>query len=209
MIFVMQIPQIDKTGNRFGGGRVCFQYGEDATEYLKSKDRRLAEIIDQIGHINRPVDTDLFSSVVHHIIGQQISTKAQQTIWRRMNDTFGAVTPETVGHADVETLQGLGMTFRKAVWEILLAIPSGQTMTYGEIAQQIAAQKGQSGMSAQAVGGAVGHNAISLIIPCHRMVGTDGSLTGYAGGIQKKMQLLKLEQVDLSNLFVPRKGTAL
>ncbi|MBQ7432813.1 MAG: methylated-DNA--[Lachnospiraceae bacterium] len=99
--------------------------------------------------------------------------------------------------------------FRKAVWEIMLTIPFGHTMTYGEIADRIAAQKGLSRMSAQAVGGAVGHNSISLIIPCHRVVGTNGSLTGYAGGIEKKVQLLALEQVDLSKFFVPKKGTAL
>ena len=99
--------------------------------------------------------------------------------------------------------------FRRAVWEILLAIPFGQTMTYGEIAEKIAKQKDLSKMSAQAVGGAVGHNSISLIIPCHRVVGANGSLTGYAGGIGKKVQLLKLEKADMSGLFVPRKGTAL
>lgn len=99
--------------------------------------------------------------------------------------------------------------FRKAVWEIMLAIPFGQTMTYGEIADKIAEQKGLSKMSAQAVGGAVGHNSISLIIPCHRVVGTNGSLTGYAGGIDKKVQLLTLEKVDMASLFVPKKGTAL
>ena len=99
--------------------------------------------------------------------------------------------------------------FRKAVWEIMLTIPFGHTMTYGDIADRISAQKGLSRMSAQAVGGAVGHNSISLIIPCHRVVGTNGSLTGYAGGIEKKVQLLAMEQVDLSKFFVPKKGTAL
>lgn len=99
--------------------------------------------------------------------------------------------------------------FRKAVWNIMLTIPFGQTMTYGEIADRIAKQKGLSQMSAQAVGGAVGHNSISLIIPCHRVVGTDGSLTGYAGGIEKKMKLLSLEQADMSSFFIPLKGTAL
>lgn len=84
--------------------------------------------------------------------------------------------------------------FRKVVWEIMLSIPYGQTMTYGEIAKQVAKQKGIERMSAQAVGGAVGHNSISLIIPCHRVVGTDGSLTGYAGGIDKKEKLLALEK---------------
>ncbi|WP_124100647.1 methylated-DNA--[protein]-cysteine S-methyltransferase [Ruminococcus sp. Marseille-P6503] len=99
--------------------------------------------------------------------------------------------------------------FRKAVWEIMLTIPFGKTMTYGEIAEIIAKQKGLSKMSAQAVGGAVGHNSISLIIPCHRVVGTNGSLTGYAGGIEKKVQLLTLENADMSSFFVPKKGTAL
>ena len=99
--------------------------------------------------------------------------------------------------------------FRKAVWEIMLTIPYGKTMTYGEIAERIAAQKGLKRMSAQAVGGAVGHNSISLIIPCHRVVGTNGSLTGYAGGIDKKIKLLKMEGADITALFVPKKGTAL
>ena len=93
--------------------------------------------------------------------------------------------------------------FRKAVWEIMLTIPFGQTMTYGMIADRIAKQKGLSRMSAQAVGGAVGHNAISLIIPCHRVVGANGSLTGYAGGLDRKVKLLSLERVDMSALFVP------
>ena len=93
--------------------------------------------------------------------------------------------------------------FRKVVWEILLTIPFGKTMTYGEIADRIARQNGLSRMSAQAVGQAVGHNAISLIIPCHRVVGANGSLTGYAGGIDKKAKLLALEQVDMSSFFVP------
>ena len=82
-------------------------------------------------------------------------------------------------------------------------------MTYGEIADRIAKKKGVNKMSAQAVGGAVGHNSISLIIPCHRVVGTNGSLTGYAGGIEKKIKLLELEGVNMDNLFVPKKGTAL
>ena len=99
--------------------------------------------------------------------------------------------------------------FRKAVWEVMLTIPFGKTMTYGEIAKRIAQQRGLSKMSAQAVGGAVGHNSISLIIPCHRVVGTNGSLTGYTGGIEKKVQLLTLEKTDMSLFFVPKKGTAL
>ena len=99
--------------------------------------------------------------------------------------------------------------FRRAVWEIMLTIPYGKTMTYGEIAKKIAEQKGIKQMSAQAVGGAVGHNSISLIIPCHRVIGANGSLTGYAGGIDKKIKLLTLEKADIEKLFVPKKGTAL
>lgn len=99
--------------------------------------------------------------------------------------------------------------FRKAVWEIMLSIPFGQTMTYGEIAAKIAKQKGLTKMSAQAVGGAVGHNSISLIIPCHRVVGTNGSLTGYAGGIDKKVKLLTMEKADMTSFFIPKQGTAL
>ena len=82
-------------------------------------------------------------------------------------------------------------------------------MTYGDIAQRISTDYGMEHMSAQAVGGAVGHNSISLIIPCHRVVGTNGSLTGYAGGIEKKVRLLTLEKADMSSFFVPKKGTAL
>ena len=87
--------------------------------------------------------------------------------------------------------------FRKTVWEILLSIPYGKTMTYGEIADRIAAGRGLSRMSAQAVGGAVAHNAISLMIPCHRVVGMNGNLTGYAGGLDKKRKLLALERADI------------
>lgn len=84
--------------------------------------------------------------------------------------------------------------FRNAVWENLLTIPFGQTITYGEIANRMAERLDRQHMSAQAVGGAVGHNPISLIIPCHRVVGSDGNLTGYAGGIEKKRKLLEMEK---------------
>ena len=99
--------------------------------------------------------------------------------------------------------------FRREVWEIMLSIPYGRTMTYGEIADRIAGQKGLRSMSAQAVGGAVAHNSISLVIPCHRVVGTDGSLTGYAGGIGKKVRLLEMEGADMTGLYIPGRGTAL
>ena len=99
--------------------------------------------------------------------------------------------------------------FRRRVWEIMLGIPFGRTMTYGDIARQIALERGIPTMSTQAVGGAVGHNSISLIIPCHRVVGSNGSLTGYAGGIDKKLRLLQMEGALQPSLFVPTKGTAL
>lgn len=103
----------------------------------------------------------------------------------------------------------MGSDFRIAVCKIMLGIPYGKVMTYGEIAWLIAAQMGKERMSAQAVGGAVGHNPISLIIPCHRVVGTNGSLTGYGGGMDRKVKLLELEKTDMSKMFVPKKGTAL
>ena len=86
-----------------------------------------------------------------------------------------------------------GSAFRQAVWKILCEIPYGEVTTYGKIGVQIAAQLGRRSMSGQAVGGAVGHNPISIIIPCHRVVGSDGSLTGYAGGVDIKARLLALE----------------
>ena len=93
--------------------------------------------------------------------------------------------------------------FRREVWEIMLTIPYGQTMTYGEIAKEIARRHGLAKMSAQAVGGAVGHNAIPIIIPCHRVIGANGNLTGYGGGIERKIKLLELEGIDLSGMFIP------
>lgn len=102
-----------------------------------------------------------------------------------------------------------GSEFKKAVLDILCEIPYGETMTYGEIAKKTAEKTGKESMSSQAVGGAVGHNPISIIIPCHRVVGSNGSLTGYAGGIDKKIKLLEIEGVDLKGFFVPSKGTAI
>ena len=102
-----------------------------------------------------------------------------------------------------------GSDFRKAVWGILCEIPYGQVITYGDIARRMAEKMNRERMSGQAVGGAVSHNPISIIIPCHRVVGSNGSLTGYAGGIDRKIKLLELEGADLSRMFVPSKGTAL
>ncbi len=96
-----------------------------------------------------------------------------------------------------------GSEFRRAVWALLRQIPYGQVTTYGKIAKMIAAQMNKKNMSPQAIGGAVGHNPISIIIPCHRVVGANGNLTGYAGGIDLKVWLLKHEGVDRSRLFIP------
>ncbi|MDR2172913.1 MAG: methylated-DNA--[protein]-cysteine S-methyltransferase [Burkholderiales bacterium] len=106
-------------------------------------------------------------------------------------------------------LAPIGSEFRKSVWDILCEIPYGQCTTYGEIAKKMASRMNKKSMSSQAVGGAVAHNGISIIIPCHRVVGSNGSLTGFAGGIDKKIKLLELEGVDMSSFFVPNKGTAL
>ena len=107
---------------------------------------------------------------------------------------------------DIKELQlaPIGNEFRQAVWKILCEIPYGEVTTYGEIAKKIAKIMNKSAMSAQAVGGAVGKNPVSVIIPCHRVVGTNGSLTGYAGGINIKVKLLEHEGADMSKMFVPK-----
>ena len=102
-----------------------------------------------------------------------------------------------------------GSEFQMQVWRLLQDIPYGRLVTYGDIAKKIAAQKGMARMSAQAVGGAVGHNPLCIIVPCHRVVCANGSLTGYGGGMWRKVRLLELEKVAMSKLTVPTKGTAL
>ena len=102
-----------------------------------------------------------------------------------------------------------GTEFQNEVWEMLSAIPYGKTMTYGEIAQRLGEKRGVPRMSARAVGGAVGHNEISIIVPCHRVIGANGNLTGYAGGIKKKIALLRLEGALKEEFFAPSKSSAL
>ena len=106
-------------------------------------------------------------------------------------------------------LAPVGGEFRQMVWGILCEIPYGEVIHYGDIAKKTAAKMNKKSMSSQAIGGAVGHNPIAVIIPCHRVVGSNGSLTGYAGGIQTKVKLLELEGADMTHLFVPKRGTAL
>lgn len=100
-------------------------------------------------------------------------------------------------------LDPAGTPFQKQVWNLLCQIPYGSTITYSDLGKQMAVRMGKIHMSSQAIGNAVGHNPISIIVPCHRVVGKDGSLTGYAGGIQRKISLLQIEGVDLSRLYVP------
>lgn len=101
-------------------------------------------------------------------------------------------------------LRPKGSEFRMTVWELLMGIPYGRQVTYGELAAEAAARLGRARMAAQAVGGAVGHNPIALIIPCHRVIGADGSLTGYGGGLERKRELLKLEKSGAGSPICPR-----
>lgn len=96
-----------------------------------------------------------------------------------------------------------GSDFRIAVWEILLKIPYGHTITYGDIADEIAKKRGIKKMAAQAVGGAVGHNPVAIIVPCHRVLGANGSLTGYNGGLERKEKLLRFEGIYMAQNSKP------
>jgi len=128
--------------------------------------------------------------LVEESIEAELPIFAQTCKW--LDTYFNGKAPDYIPPISMQTTP-----FRKAVYDILLTIPYGQTMTYGEIARIIAEQQGVERMSAQAVGNAVGHNPISIIIPCHRVVGADGYLTGYAGGLDKKKTLLQLEKYSI------------
>ena len=105
----------------------CFPYGETETSYLAAKDKRMAEVIEAVGHVSRPLDPDLFSATAHHIIGQQVSLEAQRTVWERMQKLLGEVTPKTVAASNISELQACGMTFRKAeyIYEFAQKVHSG------------------------------------------------------------------------------------
>ena len=128
-----------------------FKYGQTEMEYLKQKDKKLALVIDTLGFIERPVDTDLFSSVVHHIIGQQISTTAQATLWKRLNERLGSVTADTILALGREELQAVGMTFKKAdyildfaekVQSSIFDIKGLDKLTDEEVIKELSALKG-------------------------------------------------------------------
>ncbi len=105
-------------------------------------------------------------------------------------------------------LRPIGTDFQQQVWALLTAIPYGETRTYGALAAELARQRGLAHMSAQAVGGAVGRNPISILVPCHRVVGATGSLTGYAGGLERKQALLRLEGALREDFSLPARSTA-
>lgn len=144
-----------------------------------------------------------------HILNTQTEEKSNLPIFNStkkwLDDYFSGKRPNPY---QLE-LAPIGTPFRHLVWEILCKIPYGQVITYGDIAKQIALKANKASMSSQAVGGAVGHNPISIIIPCHRVIGANGNLTGYAGGIDKKIKLLTLEGINTDQFFIPTKGTAL
>lgn len=128
-----------------------FVYGEREISYLKARDKKLSDAIDKIGHINRAVDSDLFSSVIHHIIGQQISTTAQATLWKRLNERLSAVTAETILVLDRDELQSIGMTFKKAdyILDFARKVQSGDfdidgldELTDKEVIRELSALKG-------------------------------------------------------------------
>lgn len=127
----------------------------------------------------------------------------QTTKW--LDIYFSGKNPDFIPEYKIENVT----PFRQQVIDIMNKIPYGKTITYNDIAKEIAKNQGIEKMSAQAVGGAVGWNPICIIIPCHRVVGTNGSLTGYGGGIKNKIGLLEIEKVDMSKFSVPTKGTAL
>ena len=125
-----------------------------------------------------------------------VETPVLQATKRWLNSYFSGQEPDFM-----PPLRPTGTDFQQKVWQLLRQIPYGETTTYGEIARTLAAQQGQSRMSAQAVGGAVGRNPIAILIPCHRVIGASGKLTGYAGGLDKKRFLLSNEHIDLHAFF--------
>lgn len=122
-------------------------------------------------------------------------------VTRWLDIYFSGKNPEFIPKYKIQNLT----PFRKSVIDIMIKIPYGETITYNDIAKTIARKKGIKKMSAQAVGGAVGWNPICIIIPCHRVVGANGNLTGYGGGIQNKIELLKIEKINMDEFKMPKK----
>ena len=141
------------------------------------------------------IDTTMPKDMVEN---SQISILKEAIVW--LDDYFAGKQP----NLSRLPLAPIGGEFRQLVWSILMEIPYGELTTYGNIAKEVARRMGKDRMSAQAIGGAVGHNSISIIIPCHRVVGSNKNLTGYAGGIDIKVKLLEHEGVDMKGLFMPK-----
>ncbi|NLK99641.1 MAG: methylated-DNA--[protein]-cysteine S-methyltransferase [Clostridiales bacterium] len=141
------------------------------------------------------IDTTMPKDMVEN---SQISILKEAIVW--LDDYFAGKQP----NLSRLPLAPIGGEFRQLVWSILMEIPYGELTTYGNIAKEVARRMGKDRMSAQAIGGAVGHNPISIIIPCHRVVGSNKNLTGYAGGIDIKVKLLEHEGVDMKGLFMPK-----
>lgn len=120
-------------------------------------------------------------------------------VFRALRHHLSSYFSGKAGTPDVQIAPS-GSSFQQTVWDFLLQIPPGRVVTYGEIARSIAQSRGLASMSAQAVGSAVGHNRISILVPCHRVIGSNGSLTGYAGGLERKEALLRIEGVDLAKI---------
>lgn len=169
-------------------------------------------------HYNSPLGDILLASKDNKLIGLWIEgqkyflSSIKEEIQENSNDGVLLATKSWLDryfngqkpNIDELNLSPIGSDFRQAVWKILCKIPYGETITYNDIAKEIARQRKIKKMSAQSIGGAVGHNPISIIIPCHRVVGTNGNLTGYAGGIEKKIWLLRHEHVNMENFFIPK-----
>lgn len=190
-----------------GNNRKCFMNTEQATQYTTTYNSPLGELLlagDEAGLTGLWFAKQKFYARNLNPQHQSGKLPVFEDARRWLDIYFDGKEPDFI-----PALHLVGSPFQIEVWKILQTIPYGQTTTYGQIARTLAVQTGLAHMSAQAVGGAVGHNEISIIIPCHRVVGTNGNLTGYAGGLDKKIRLLKLEKADMSNLFRPKKGTAL
>lgn len=147
------------------------------------------ETLKEVRFINR--------ETVHYLYDKEVPVFEEAVAW--LDTYFKGKDP---GSAPSFHLKGT--PFRLLVWQLLQEIPYGKTVTYKDIAQEICLQTGKKRMSAQAVGNAVGHNPISIFIPCHRVIGANGNLTGYAGGLDKKIRLLKTEHIDISGFSLPR-----
>lgn len=130
-----------------------------------------------------------FADTLDDIFEERDDLNVFETTRRWLDIYFGGKNPDFMPPICMRATD-----FRKTVWKVLMTIPFGQTMTYGEVARIVAGKMGLPSMSAQAVGGAIGHNSISIVIPCHRVIAADGTLTGYAAGIDKKSYLLNLEK---------------